>query len=153
MSEFEWDKKKWNAFVKKIESKVSKDQVDRTLTGVAYKGLKEMVAAMPSKTGALRQSWKVLKKGQGEYAIVSLSKVALFLEAGTKAHGPKTAKFLYIPLRPNAAVWREGLVLGKDYILTKRVKGITAMHYLRPVANRTLNIMVDDFHVQLKKVA
>lgn len=153
MSSFEWDKKKWNTLVKRIESKVSKEQIDKTLSGVAYRGLREMVAAMPSKTGALRQSWKVLKRGQGEYAIVSLSKVALFLEAGTKAHGPKTAKFLYIPLRPNAAVWRKGMVFGKDYILTKRVRGISAMHYLKPVANRTLNIMVDDFHTQLKKVA
>ena len=61
-----------------------------------------------------------------------------FLEKGTKDHGPKTKKVLYIPLNRKAALggWNEELQMGVDYILRRKVKGIKAMHivaYQRPI--------------------
>lgn len=144
----EWDKQKWDAFVRRIEKSLALSTIDRVLAATAYKGLKIFTAFLPKKTGA----WFVQKKGIGEYQLVSMSKVALFLEEGTRAHGPRTAKFLYIPLRPGAAVWREGFVYGRDYILTKRVKGIRARHYLKPLSEYVLKLMVDDFSAHLAAV-
>jgi len=150
--EYKWDKASWDAFVNRIQKNLSWITIDKVLEATAYKGLKSFVSAMPKRTGALKRSWYVLKHAPGEYLIASDSKVALFLEKGTKAHGPKTAKFLYIPLRPGAAVWRKGFVLGKDYLLAKRVKGIDGLKYLAPTSKKVHNTMVDDFMKQLEKI-
>lgn len=144
---FEWDKKKWDSFTRKIQRKVSKPEIDKTLKATAYEGQREFVKTLQSKS----IDWVVLKDGAG-YTVASTNKVALFLEDGTKAHGPVNAKYLYIPLRPNAAVWRRGLVRGKDFILTKRVKGIKARKYLKPVSNVIAKKLVDNFTTKLKQV-
>lgn len=145
----EWDKAKWDAFVRRIQARLSSSTIDNVLEAIAYKGLRMFASILPKRTGALQRSWSVQKKGIGQYQIFSTSKVALFLEEGTKDHGPKTKKFLYIPLRRGAAVWRKGLVIGKDYILVKRVKGIRAMRYLKPVSQDVLGEMVKDFGQKL----
>lgn len=55
------------------------------------------------------------------------------LEFGTVAHGPVTAKALFIPLTRRAAIrgWNPSLVRGRDYILRKWVRGIRATHLVR----------------------
>jgi hypothetical protein len=148
--EYEFDQKKWDEIVKRIERTFSKAQIDKIMRGTAFKGLRVAVIGTPKKTGATQRSWYVAKAGEGEYKIATPNKVALFLEEGTKAHGPKRAKFLYIPLRPGAATWRKGFVFGKDYILVKRVKGITARRYFKPVSEDIMKIMVSDFTEHLK---
>jgi len=148
--EFEFDQAKWDEFVKKIEKHFSKEKIDKIIEATAYKGLKKIVSIMPKRTGALGRSWHVNKASIGEYQIVSANKVALFLEEGTRAHGPVTAKFLYIPLRPGAATWRKGFVFGKDYVLVKRVKGIKARKYLKPVSEDIMKMMVTDFTTHLE---
>lgn len=148
---FDWDEKKWNDFTKRIQRNIESAKIDRVLVKVAYDGLNTVRQAMPKKTGATRRSWGVKKHKDG-YLIASASKVSLFLEEGTRAHGPKVKKFLYIPLRPGAAVWRKGFVFGRDYILVKLVKGIKAIRYLKPASNEVLKIMVDEFSQHLRKV-
>jgi hypothetical protein len=146
-AEFKLDDQKWQAFLGRIKKQLTSIEVDKTIKATAYWGLREVVKAMAKRTGALKRSWKVNEPAipGGEYAIESDSKVAKYLEDGTKAHGPKTAKFLYIPLRPGAAVWRKGFVYGKDYVLAKRVKGIDGLKYLEPLAKRVLAQMVKNF--------
>jgi hypothetical protein len=151
-AQFKWDQKKWKEFVRKVEKNVNRDTIDKVLAGVAFTGQREFVAVMPKVTGELARSWHTIKRGTAQYEITSNSKVALFLEEGTKAHGPKTAKYLYIPLRPGARVWRRGLVFGRDYVLTKRVRGIKALKYLRPVSDSLSKVMVDEFVKQLQKI-
>jgi hypothetical protein len=150
--EYVWNDKKWKAYENKIIKNLGAGEIDRVLAATAYQGQKLIVKALPKRTRATARSFIVNKKGLGEYQIASMNNVALFLEDGTKAHGPKKAKFLYIPLRPGAAVWRKGFVFGKDYILTKWVKGIKALHYLKPVAEELLKIMVADFRRHLAAV-
>ena len=148
-----WDDKKWQAFANNIKKRLSATEIDRVIEANAYTAQKLLVNRLPKRTGALRRSWIVQKKGIGQYQVASMSKVALFLEEGTKAHGPKTSKFLYIPLRPGAARWRKGFVWGQDYILVKRVKGIAAQRYLMPIADDTLELMVRDFMNHLERAA
>jgi hypothetical protein len=152
--EFEFDKAQWNAFVKRIEKKLTPMEIRKVMGASAFWGLRHIVEAMSQRTGALKRSWKVIEPSLGgqDYRIASDSKVSLFIEEGTKAHGPKTAKFLYIPLRPGAAVWRKGFVWGKDYILVKRVKGIAAQKYLRPMSEDILKTMANNFAQQMGEI-
>jgi hypothetical protein len=147
---FEFDQAKWDAFRTRIEKHLSKEKTDKIIEAVAYKGLKKFVEGMPHRTGATARSWYVNKKGSGEYKIITASKVAVYLEDGTKAHGPKKKKFLYIPLRPGAAVWRKGFIFGKDYILAKKVKGIKALKYFKPTSDDIFKTMIIDFKTHLK---
>lgn len=156
---YEWNEKRWKDFVKRIQKNVNKDKIDKILNAVSQEGVKTVVGKMPKKpkgkgfvTGQTANKWFAKKLSFGKYQIYSTSKVALFLEQGTRAHGPKTAKFLYIPLRKNALVWRKGMIFGKDYILAKRVKGIDAMHYLEPTSNEILEDMVNKFVLELVKI-
>lgn len=151
--DFVLDDKKWKAFTTRVERNLSSSQVDRVLEATAWSGLKYIIVpAMPHKTGALKRSWKPVKVSAHQWKIASDSKVALYIEEGTKAHGPKTAKFLYIPLRPGAASWRQGFVWGKDYILVKKVKGIKAQHYLEPASKRMSNLLALKFQKHLEKI-
>jgi|WetSurMetagenome_2_1015567.scaffolds.fasta_scaffold02369_9 hypothetical protein len=156
---FEWDKAKWKAFAKRIKNNVNSSRIDKILEDAAYNGQKHIASTMPWKSkktidrSGIATSWYVLKKKRGEYKIASTHKVAFFLEDGTKAHGPRVKKCLYIPLRPGAATWREGFVLGKDYILVKRVKGIKARKYLKPISLEILGMMVSDFEAYIAKAA
>lgn len=156
---FEWDKKKWQKFIKRVQWKLSKSEIDGILSVIAQKGVATLKSKMPQTpkvkgflTGETANRWFTIKKGDGSYSIFNTSKVALFLEEGTKAHGPKTAKFLYIPLRANARVWRKGLVFGRDFILVKWVKGIDAMHYLTPASHEILEDMVNRFTLHLVQI-
>lgn len=74
--------------------------------------------------------------------VTNTSKVMVFLERGTRAHGPVTANALYIPLKKSAMIWRRGLVFGRDYVLAKRVRGIRARRIVeteRPRAEERLH--------------
>jgi hypothetical protein len=53
-------------------------------------------------TGQTRRSWIINKIGDTGYELTNTSKVMRFLENGTRAHGPKTAKRLFVPLTKRA---------------------------------------------------
>lgn len=111
-------------------------------------------------TGNTAQGWRVVELPGGEVAVNNPTKAMLYLEKGTKAHGPRKAKRLFIPLTrkaaqagakgvmaqnraaSNAALWASygqnkkkkiklPFVYGVDYIFAKRVKGIKAMWIVR----------------------
>lgn len=82
-------------------------------------------------TGQTRRSWSLLNYSSGTsvgFELNNKTRTMRFLEFGTKAHGPKRSKFLYIPKNRKASFgWDNSLKFGKDYILTKRVSGIKAL--------------------------
>jgi len=90
--------------------------------------------------GNTRRAWQGPNKVRpGVRLIENDSKVMRFLEEGTRAHGPVTAKMLYIPLTVRAlSGWHSGLVRGTDYILTRWVRGIAAMWIVRGVRKEAL---------------
>lgn len=119
-----------------LQKAVSPQKVDEVVDFVANKARAELVEKTPqSKLGPphnTQNAWQVRDPGQGQRVVFNDNKVMLFLEEGTRAHGPVRAKFLYIPLRRRAKKgWNKSLIRGKDYILRKRVKGIDAMHIVR----------------------
>lgn len=125
---------------------------DRRVSALLFKEAEitraRLVEATPKKwTGQTRREWRTAPIAGG-WTITNDSRVMRWLEKGTKAHGPKRAKMLYIPLVPSAMYgYSKGFVFGKHYILKKRVRGITAMRIVekeRPLANeRLLEAMVE----------
>lgn len=83
-------------------------------------------------TGQTRRSWKIRRLSMGSdvaYSVFNESKIMRFLEHGTSDHGPRTAKYLFIPLNRKTALGgvSKSSEFGTDYVLSKRVKGIKAL--------------------------
>jgi hypothetical protein len=124
----------------------------RVVTKVAMWTLGELIKATPKRwTGQTRRGWQAIKTGVG-YQVTNNNKVMLFLEAGTRAHGPKKAKHLFIPLNRRAALGtRKNLVFGVDFILTKRVKGIKAKNIVKKQRERSRNRLYTEFKNYIKE--
>ncbi len=54
-------------------------------------------------TGQTAKSWRVVTLPSGEAEVTNPSQAMLWLERGTRAHGPKKAKRLFVPLTKRAA--------------------------------------------------
>mgnify|MGYP003631506207 CR=1 FL=1 len=98
-------------------------------------------------TGQTKREWRTARITNG-WAVTNDSRVMRWLEKGTKAHGPKTAKVLFIPLTASAAIggWKQGMKFGRDYVLKKWVKGIKAHRIVeaeRPQAQIRLRIQME----------
>lgn len=145
--------------VDKLAKDLSASKVDQVVRRVAYVTHRRLVLRTPKKwTGNTRKSWRVYKKTNSRYVVTNRSKVMNFLEMGTKAHGPVTAKRLFIPKTRKAALAGARVVIGSviqakkdgqappfkvgvDYILVRKVKGIKARKIVakhRPFAKTTL---------------
>lgn len=106
----------------------------RGVRKVAMHAYRKLILETPKGyTGQTRRSWKILSLGSSTsgvgFSVVNSSKVMRYLEHGTKSHGPRKSKFLFIPLNRKTAMsgFGKSSEFGKDYVLTKRVKGITPM--------------------------
>jgi len=118
------------AYLASVRNAFDSGQHHEVVEKVAAKSFSRMVRATPKGyTGMTRQEWELKRTSPGEWWINNDYKVMRFLEYGTKAHGPKTAKALYIPLNRRAAIggWKRGMRFGVDYVLAKREKGIKPM--------------------------
>jgi hypothetical protein len=138
------------AFVAKLKVGMAAIEVSNVIQRVAWDTHRRLVRATPKKwTGQTRRGWTVKRSTGAGWAVTNEYQVMGFLESGTKAHGPKTKKALFIPLKSKAlAGWDASLVYGKDYVLAKRVKGIKALHIVekeRPQAQRRLKAAIDKF--------
>lgn len=137
-----------------LKTHLSKEVQDQTVAKAAWVVHRRLVQQTPKRwTGQTRRGWKVLKNAPSNYSVTNISKVMRFLELGTPAHGPVTAKALFIPLNRRAAlagprgVFAGGrsFVFGKDYVFAKRVKGIKALKIVekyRPFAEGVLRAMM-----------
>jgi hypothetical protein len=139
------------AAIKKQLTPAAQDRVVRKAAWVIHGRL---VRQTPKRwTGHTRRSWTVFRRGNSHYAVTNKSKVMRFLEMGTKAHGPVTAKRLFIPLNRRAAlagpkgVFASGgkLKFGRDFVWAKRVRGIKArwiVRNYRPFAEGVVKAMM-----------
>ena len=118
---------------------------------VAVHAFKKLITETPKGyTGQTRKSWSLTNYGgqkRAGFTISNSSRVMKYLEDGTKAHGPKKAKFLFIPLNRKTAMGglNKSSKFGKDYVLTKKVKGIKGIHIVRKrsrIVDRQVKSMV-----------
>ena len=98
---------------------------------VADDTIESLRSNTPSLTGKTRAAWKKERaRGAGGrfafgYKIYNNKPTMIWLEDGTKAHGPVTASKLYVPRSAAARRgYRKGLKWGRDYVLADRVRGI-----------------------------
>jgi hypothetical protein len=122
----------------RIQAELSPAGVDAVIERVALETVTDLVVATKAAIGVRpdgnrwnfekpENKWMMSNAGPGRRLVSNDSKVMLWLDQGTRDHGPVTKKMLYIPLTRRAASgWNKGLVWGEDYILVKSVKGIKA---------------------------
>ena len=101
-------------------------------------------------TGKTRKSWEIKKNGASNYTLENKTKAAYYLDKGTKTHGPRKAKRLFVPLSQSAA--RAGAVgvsrnraaftMGKDYVLAKKVRGIRPLN----ISRKTRDFAASRYH-------
>jgi hypothetical protein len=109
--------------------------------------------------------------------VVNNNPIMLFLEEGTKAHGPVEAKALFIPLTRRAVnatarpfgiqttprgiiqkVQTRGktstrtLIYGIDYVLTQHVAGIQAMHIAKKERSKAKALLLKLFKEYVRGV-
>jgi hypothetical protein len=150
-----FDSQAAKAKLDRIRLAVSPDKLDPLVEKVALEALRDAIEATPKKWfGQVRRSWRILKPEEGQRIIRNDNKVMLFIDQGTKDHGPTSKKALYIPLtRAASAGWRQGMVYGRDYVLAKRVKGIKAMHIVAAQAAKAQDRLSREFTDYLKRAA
>jgi len=122
---------------------------------VSMHAMRRLISETPKGyTGQTRKSWKIERHGSEKsfgFSINNESRIMKFLEFGTKDHGPKTARFLFIPLNRKTALGglRKNSKFGKDYVLTKRVKGIKALN----ITSKRARIVDKQVDATLRSVA
>tara|TARA_Y100000356_G_C11191024_1_gene252174 strand:- start:81 stop:572 length:492 start_codon:yes stop_codon:yes gene_type:complete len=123
--------------IKKAKAKIKKKQafMERRFRQrqqeVADDALEGLKSNTPSLTGKTRAAWKKERaRGAGGryafgYKISNDKPTMIWLEDGTKAHGPVTAPRLYVPRSAAARKgYRKGLKWGRDFVMADRVRGI-----------------------------
>lgn len=151
-AEFTIDDKELKKLFADINKKLSREMQEKKLAIVAQEARMIAIKETPKKTGAGQRGWKANKKNALEWELMNTNKHASYLEFGTGIHGykrtmikPKTKKFLYIPLRPGAKVWRPGFKRGKDFILVKESRGMKAQPFLSDVVKKVNSFFVSTF--------
>lgn len=144
---------KTQELLKKIEEEMTPANLDTIVNRVAWETNSVLQTATPRKWfGSVRRSWKVTAPGLGDRIVGSDNIVMLYLEEGTKDHGPVDKKFLYIPLKRTAVKWHAGLKRGVDYILKKWVRGIAARHIVRDERPKAQQRLKDKFVSRLRQI-
>lgn len=131
------------AAVSKLRAGLTTEVMRKVAEKTAFRTHAELVKKTPKRwTGLTRRSWSVEQTGPAAYRVTNNNRVMMYLEAGTQTPiRPKIKKYLYIPLNAKAAIggWHAGLVMGRDYILKRWVRGIKARWIVRaqrPVTHR-----------------
>jgi hypothetical protein len=144
----------------RIRAYFTPQAVDPVIDRVALETLASAVQATPKRWfGQVRAAWRIQKPHPGARNVVNDHKVMRFLEFGTANAGqgfitPKLKKALYIPLNRRAAMgWNEGLRYGVDYILRKRVRGITPRRIVAMEQVKAKARMLEAMREYIRKVA
>lgn len=143
--------------------------LDKLVDKVAFQVLAELVKASPKKWfGQIRSGWRITTPQIGQRKLdidpakktivgTSVADIAKFVDQGTANQGsdriyPKRSKFLYIPLKRTAVIWRPGLKFGKDYVLSLSVRGIKPRRFVSPVRLRARQLLNEALMALVEKL-
>lgn len=127
------DARKALANITKMTKAVSALGLDVEMKRAATDTMREAIRKTPRRfTGQARLGWTMKRLGPSRYKVENRGQIMRFLDGGTKAHGPRKAQRLFVPLtfRAHKAGARgvlankEKFKYGKDYVLARRVRGI-----------------------------
>lgn len=139
------------ALLSRLEVELSTDKLDLVVDGVAGRTFAKLVMDTKAAIGVRpdgsrwnieqpENHWIIERPGDMQRKLMNKNKVMGYLERGTAGAGtgyivPRVKKLLFIPLRRVAAAgWNENLKRGVDYILARRVRGITPRRIVAQVA-------------------
>lgn len=128
------DQAEWDKFIENVKQNLGHDAQQQVLEETAQEARRDLIELTPKKSGGTRAGWQVYPGEDGGRKVQNTEATMLFLEQGTRDHGPVNAKSLFIPLRPTVLPKKGGgskYKFGVDFILTKRVKGIKAMNLVQ----------------------
>jgi hypothetical protein len=120
----------------KISKAVSPIGLDGEMRKVANETYREVRKMTPKKfTGRTRAAWQIKRLSAAKYVVQNRNRVMRFIDGGTRAHGPKRARRMFVPKTKRAFnAGARGVFAnpkrfkyGKDYVLARRVRGIKAM--------------------------
>jgi len=151
------------AMLARLAAELTPEKADRTIEAAAFKvqamviiDTKEAImnyAKRPRWNIAKPENkWMVRKIENSRWEVVNADKVMRFLEFGTRAHGPVTKKFLYIPMvRRAAGGWRKGFKWGRDFILARWVKGIRAYGIVETARRKAVDILLEEMRAFVRR--
>lgn len=94
-------------------------QTDAVVDRAAWMVQAKLIGATPRRWfGQVRRGWVVAKPREGARVVINQNKIMLFLEEGTRAHGPRE---IYGPLRPGQPRRKKALFIP----LTRRAANAT----------------------------
>ncbi len=167
--------------LERVSAALKSDAADKLVARVAYQILGEIVKLTPKRWfGQVRRDWKVERLKHATYSVQNPNKIMRWLEDGTgHASGgyiyPKTAKALFVALTRRAAMSQRqtstavgfmsgvtnktrrvarggaGLVYGKDYVLAKRVRGISPRRIVAGMRPKAKRMMLDAMKAFLRQ--
>lgn len=154
--EFGVDQKEWEDFAKKVQEELGHDAQQKVLEETAQEARKDLIELTPKKSGGTRAGWQVYPGEDGGRKVQNTEASMLYLEEGTRDHGPVHAKSLFIPLRPTVLPKKGGgskYKFGVDFILTKKVKGIKAMNIVQNYLPLVVKKLMDRALQQIDRAA
>jgi hypothetical protein len=87
-----------------LEAALKPEELNKVVKSEAFRTLRHVAMATPVNWfGQVRRSWQAVKLAEASWLIVNQNPIMLFLEKGTRPHGPVVAKMLFIPLTRRAA--------------------------------------------------
>ena len=150
--------------IRKAKAKLKKKEafIQRELRAgqreVAEITLASLKADTPKKTGKTRKAWRMEPaRGAGGrfgfgYTIENNEPTMIWLEDGTRAHGPVKAKRLYIPQTLAARKgYKKGMKFGRDYILAKKVRGIKPHNIVRNQLGLTKGMLLNNYNKVMRR--
>jgi hypothetical protein len=126
--------------LKKTNMVLSAPFIKAELRAIAEGAKAEAILKTPERfTRNTKAGWQVVSRGSVGWILRNNYRAMRYLEKGTKSHGAKRAKRMFIPLNKKAhsagpkGVYRnkKSYKWGVDYILAKRVRGIRPHNILR----------------------
>src|SRR5688572_24149614 len=86
------------AKLRRLRFAMAPNAYDRVVDQAAWMTHARLTKSTPKRWfGQVRRGWIVAKPGAGSRLVINKNKIMLFLEEGTRDHGPKE---IYGPLRP-----------------------------------------------------
>lgn len=140
--------------IERVKAALQPGKIDPVVDRVAFQVQARLIRQTPKRWfGQVRRGWIVVKPRDGVRVVTNTNKVMLFLEEGTKAHGPREIfgplqpgqprkkKALFVPLTRRAATATAGVFgVGTTVRATRHASGAATLEKVRAIFQRTESV-------------
>lgn len=129
-----------------IAKHLTPEALDAVVDQAAFQTQAALIRATPKKWfGQVRRGWIVVNEGPGRRRVGNTNKIMLFLEEGTKAHGPKAD--LIGPLQPGRVKAIQRKIKGGSIraVVNNQIQGRRKAALFIPLTRRAVNATAGTF--------